>query len=262
MNIKESTHTFFRYSNLLHELVRRDIKLKYRRSFLGYLWSVLNPLMVMLVMTAIFSRLFRFDIPNYPVYLLTGQVIFSFHSEASNFSIGSITGGGALLKKVYLPKYIFTLSKVMSSLVNLVFSLGALLLVMLITRTPFTWKILLFPLVILQIFLFEVGLGMFLAQAAVFFRDIQYIWGVVLTLWTYSTPIFYPDSTLGTGRVAWIVRNLNPLYSYMTQFRDYVLYGQIPSAHLVLLGCGWSLFFLILGAATFYKAQDKFILYI
>jgi len=262
MNIKESIHTFSRYKDLLKELVSRDIKLKYRRSFLGYLWSVLNPLMVMLVMTAVFSRLFRFDIPNYPVYLLSGQILFSFHSEASNFAIGSITGGGSLIKKVYLPKYIFTFSKVISSLVNLLFSFVALLLVMVITRTKFTPYCLLFPIVIAEMFVFELGLGMFLAQAAVFFRDIQYIWGVVLTLWTYSTPLFYPDSTLGTGKLAFLVKNFNPLYSYITQFRDFMLYGVMPSGRLVLLGCGWALFFLILGMGSFYKAQDKFILYI
>lgn len=243
-------------------MVVRDVKLKYRRSFLGYLWSVLNPLLVMLVMTAVFSRLFRFDIPNYPVYLLAGQMIFSFHQEASNFAISSITGGGALIKKVYLPKYIFTLSKVISSLVNLLFSFAALLLVMVITRTPFTWHVLLFPIVILQVFLFEVGLGMFLAQAAVFFRDIQYIWGVILTLWTYLTPLFYPESTLEHAGFLSLIKYCNPMFSYVRQFRDCMLYGQFSEPIMITLGWLWALFFLVLGAVTFYKTQDKFILYI
>ena len=119
---------FYAFNELLKQLVVRDIKLKYRRSYLGYLWSVLNPLMLMGVLVFVFSNIFRSNIPNFPLYLLTGQIIFNFMVEATNMSVGSITGNAALLKKTYVPKYVFTISKVGSSLVNLVFSLGAFII--------------------------------------------------------------------------------------------------------------------------------------
>lgn len=250
----------YQYKNLLKQLVVRDIKLKYRRSVLGYLWSILNPLLIMLVMVVVFSSLFRFDIPNFPVYLLTGQMLFGFMTEATGMAIGSITGSAPLIKKTYVPKYIFTLSRVTSSLVNLLFSMTALVLVMLITRTAITWHILLAPLVIVELYMFSLGLGLFLSCAAVFFRDIQYIWGVVTTAWTYLTPIFYPIS-IWPEEYAFLFK-LNPMYSYIGQFRDVVLYGRTPGPNVALAGAVYALGALVVGIWTFYKGQDRFILYI
>jgi len=124
--------TLFRYRELVAQLVQKDIKLKYRRSFLGYLWSVLNPLMIMVIMVIVFEQMFRFNIENYPAYVITGQVCFNFLSESTNQAIYSITGNAALLKKTYVPKYVFTLSKITSSCVNLLFSLGALFIVFIV----------------------------------------------------------------------------------------------------------------------------------
>ena len=126
-------NTFLKYKDLLFQLVSRDIKLKYRRSFLGYLWSVLNPLFVMIIMTIVFSTMFSRNIQNFPVYLFTGKMLFDFLSTSTNQAMTSVTGNAALLKKTYVPKYIFTLSKVTSCMIDLVFSLGALLIVMLCT---------------------------------------------------------------------------------------------------------------------------------
>ena len=135
---RDRINTFFRYKDLLRELVVRDVKLKYRRSFLGYVWSILNPLLIMLVMTLVFSQMFQRGIENFPVYLLTGQALFDFMNNATHMSMYSVLDNGALIKKIYVPKYIFTLSKVTSSLIDLIFSMGALILVMLITRAPFS----------------------------------------------------------------------------------------------------------------------------
>lgn len=170
---------FFAFDELLKQLIIRDVKLKYRRSYLGYLWSILNPLMLMMVLVVVFSNLFRFDIPNFPLYMISGQFLFSFMTEATNMSVGSITGNSALIKKTYVPKYIFTVSKVGSSLVNLLFSLGALLLVMIFTDAEFSWNLLFFPVIILEVFIFSLGLGLWLSAITVFFRDIQYLWGVL-----------------------------------------------------------------------------------
>ena len=252
---------FFAFDELLKQLVVRDVKLKYRRSYLGYLWSILNPLMLMMVLVIVFSNLFRFDIPNFPLYLISGQVIFSFMTEATNNAVWSVTGNASLLKKTYVPKYIFTMSKVGSSLVNLLFSLGALLLVMLYTQAEFSWNLLFFPFIILQVFLFSLGLGLWLAAITVFFRDIQYLWGVFVSMWMYLTPLFYPV-TIIPEEYQTLYKTANPMYWYIEQFRDIVLYAKFPETGSIFMGTGVAILVLILGAWYFNKKQDEFILYI
>ena len=172
---KERLNGLYNYRNLLQQLVERDVKLKYRRSFLGYLWSILNPLMIMMIMVIVFSNMFRFDIQHYPVYLIIGQTVFNFVSESTNQAMWSITGNASLLKKTYVPKYIFTLSKVTSSCVNMLFSLGAMLIVLFVCRVPLNWYMLFIPVIILPVSVFSTGIGLFLSQATVFFRDVLYI---------------------------------------------------------------------------------------
>lgn len=251
----------YRYRDLLKQLVVRDVKLKYRRSFLGYVWSVLNPLLLMMVLIIIFSNLFRFDIPNFPVYLVCGNTIFGFMNEATTMAIASITGSAALIKKTYVPKYIFPLSRVTSSLVNMLFSMIALVLVVLITRLHMTFNILLCPVVILEVYIFSLGLGLFLSAASVYFRDIQYLWGVLMTMWNYLTPLFYPVSIIPKQYVA-LYCHVNPMYGYVEQFRDIVLYGRMFDFSMLLEGCVVASFALIFGAWTFMRTQDNFILYI
>lgn len=138
-----SWRNFSKYRPLIRELVTRDLKVKYRRSVLGYVWSILNPLLMMLLQTLVFSYMFRFDIPNFPLYLICGNTLFNFFNESTNMGMGSVLGNSSLIKKVYVPKFIFPISRVVSSFVNLLFSLAAIILVMLITRSPFYWTILL-----------------------------------------------------------------------------------------------------------------------
>ena len=197
---------FWKYKDLLKQLVIRDIKLKYRRSFLGYMWSVLNPLLIMIVMTIVFSAMFSRNIDNFPVYLFCGQLLFNYMNNATHQAIFSINGNASLLKKTYVPKYIFTMSKITSGLVDLLFSLGALVIVMLATQARVTWHAILFPLVLVQLYLFCLGLGLFLAQANVFFRDIQYIYNAFTTAWMYLTPIFYPLESL-PDKLVWIIKH-------------------------------------------------------
>lgn len=259
--ITKRVEVFRRYWPLLEQLVMKDIKLKYRRSFLGYLWSILNPLMIMGIMMLIFSNMFRFDIDNYPVYLIIGQTIYNFVSESTNQAMWSITGNAALMKKTYVPKYIFTLSRITSSFVNMVFALGAMIIVFFVCRVKFTAFMLFIPVILAQVYLFALGLGLFLAQGTVFFRDIQYIYSACLTAWMYATPIFYPISQL-PERLAWLIKHVNPLYSYITQFRVIVLEGAFPDGRLILYGSAMSLLMLGAGSWVFMKTQDKFILYI
>ena len=252
---------FLQYRGLLRQLVMRDLKIKYRRSFLGYLWSVLNPLMIMLVMTVVFSTMFRRNIENFPVYLLSGQVMFNFMTNSTNQGMRSILGSAALLKKTYVPKYIFTLAKVTSCLVDFLLSLGALALVMLFTGVRPTAYLLLAPLVLMQLYVFCVGVGLFLAQATGFFRDIQYIYSVITMAWMYLTPIFYPVDML-PERLQGLIKLCNPMYCYISQFRGVVLYGWMPAWHLWAYGSLAALLSLTIGIVSFLRSQDRFILFI
>ena len=252
---------FYQYRFLMGQLVEKDIKLKYRRSFLGYLWSILNPLLVMVIMVIVFSSMFRSDIQNFPVYLIIGQTLFGFMSESTNQAIGSITGNAALLKKTYVPKYVFTVSKVTSSFVNTLFALGALVIVFIVCRVTVNIYYLFIPIILLQEYVFCLGLGMLLAQSSVFFRDIQYIYNALITAWTYLTPIFYPI-TLLPDQVRYLVEYFNPMYFYITQFRQIVLDGTFPEPYLIGAGCIVAIGALFIGTWAFLKTQDKFILYI
>lgn len=243
------------------QLVAKDIKLKYRRSFLGYIWSILNPLMIMGIMVIVFSSMFRWDIVNYPVYLIIGQTIFSFVSESTNQAMWSITGNAALLKKTYVPKYIFPLSKITSSFVNTLFALGAMLIVFIACKVKFNIYMLFLPVILLEVYVFCSGLGLLLAQGTVFFRDIQYIYGAFITAWTYLTPIFYPIQQL-PFELMWMIKHFNPLYSYIIQFRTIVLDGAFPDMRLIVYGVVVAGLSLAIGLFVFLKKQDKFILYI
>ena len=215
----------------------------------------------MTVLVIVFSQLFRFDIPNFAVYLLSGQVLFSFLSEATTMAVSSIVGNAPLLKKTYVPKYIFTISKVTSSLVNLLFSLVALVLVMIFTQVSFTWNILWFPVVLLEVYVFSLGVSLILAATAVFFRDIQYLWGVFISIWMYLTPIIYPVSII-SEEYRWWYDNLNPMYGYVTQFRDVVLNGNPLPLEWLTQGFIVAFAFLFIGYWVFKRKQNQFILYI
>ena len=259
--MKKNKFEIFNYKDLLFQLVERDLKLRYRRSFLGYLWSVLNPLLIMLILYIVFSNMFRFDIENYPVYLISGQMMFNYMSSATTSAIYSITDNGSLLKKTYVPKYIFTIAKITSGLIDFGFSLGAMVLVMLVTRTTFHLHMIFIPIVALELYIFCMGMGLFLAATNVFFRDIQYIYGAFMTAWMYCTPIFYPINQL-PEQLKQLIKVFNPMYSYITQFRDLVLIGQIPGYRVVLAGVIYAILIFAIGFFTFKKNQNKFILYI
>ena len=255
------TNTFWQYLPLLRELVVRDLKIKYRRSFLGYLWSLLNPLMMMTIMTIIFSYMFRFDIPNYPLYLICGQTMWSFFAESTNFAMHSVLGNGALIRKVYIPKYIFPISRVLSSFVTMSFSLIAIFIVLVFTGVTITWKIILIPIPLLLQLVFCMGVGMALSSMAVYFRDILHLYNVLVMAWMYATPIFYPMDLL-PETLQWIVKRFNPMYFYVAQFRDLIYYGRLPGWGIITAGCVTALAMLGIGALCFNRSKDKFILYI
>ncbi|MCD8104057.1 MAG: ABC transporter permease [Lachnospiraceae bacterium] len=259
--LKYRVNTLFKYKDLILELVSRDLKLKYRRSFLGYAWTILQPLLLMLVWVIVFSSLLGRNIENYPVFLLSGRMMYDFLDKSTTSAIKSVTGNASLMRKVSIPKYIFTLAKVTSCMVDMVLSFGALFIVMLITGAKFYWTLILIPVVVAQIYIFCCGLGFFLAQFNVFFRDTEHIYDAVLRALLYMTPILYEITRLPTNLQIFI-KIFNPLYYYVGQFRDIVYYGNIPGPRI--FWCGWLMSFLMLafGVWRFQKSKDRFILYI
>lgn len=248
------------YMPLVRELVMRDLRLKYRRSVLGYLWSLLNPLLMMAIMTVVFSYMFRFDIPNFPLYLICGQTLFNFFNEATNMAMFSVIQNAALIKKVYIPKYIFPISKVFSSFVTMSFSLVAIVIVMIATGATFHASILLFWIPIMLLLIFSCGVGMILSALAVQFRDVTHLYSVLTMAWMYLTPIFYPIDQI-PDQVAAVIR-CNPLYMYITIFRNLVLYGVVPPIGEWLQGMTIAVVSLMVGVVIFRKMQKNFILYI
>jgi ABC-2 type transport system permease protein len=251
---------FKRYSYLLKNLVKKDFTTRYRRSALGILWSVLNPLLMMMVISAVFSNIFRIQIENFAVYYLTGALVFNFMSEATSGALVSVLGSAGLIRKVYIPKYIFPLEKCFFALVNAAFSFIAVLILMPILGVPLRPTALLFWVPLLYTLLFSVGMGMILAAVNVFFRDVGHLYSVWVTAWMYLTPILYPVDIL-PGAVKSFV-GINPMYYYVDFFRQIMMYETVPDLRVNLICVSFSLVFLFLGLLVFKKTQDRFILYL
>ena len=259
-NVKKQWAVIRRFRHLLLLMVKRDFVTRYRRSVLGILWSLLNPLLTMLVLTMVFSFIFRWEIDNFPVYLLSGQIIFGFFSESTSQAMGSVLGNASVITKVYVPKYIFPVSRILSSLVNLGFSFVAFLLVVLITGAPFHWTILLVPIPVTLLFIFSLGVGMMLSSIAVFFRDMSYIYGVFITLLSFLTPIFYPVSIL--PEPVFHLIHFNPLFHFVNYFRALAIDGVVPGLWVHVICIGFALFALCGGLYVTVSKQDKYILYL
>ena len=249
-----------KYRNLISELVMRDIKKKYRRSILGYLWSMLNPLLTMLITAMVFSNLFRFQIDNFALYLLTGQLIFTFYSEATSFAMGSILENGSLIKKVYVPKYIYPLSSVLFNYIIFAISLIVLVVVSIVLKVYPTIYLAqaIIPLILLLITAF--GVGMILSTMAVFFRDLEYLWSVGLMIIMYASAIFYKPEKLLKSGFGWILK-CNPLYLLIHNFRQAV-FGMPMNMKFLAASIVFAIVSVIVGLIFFYKKQDEFILHI
>ena len=254
------TNPFRRNLFILETLVTKDFKLKYRRSFLGVLWSVLNPLLMMVVMSAVFSYMFRFSIPNYPLYLILGQILFTLMSDATGAAMSSIIDAAGLIKKIRVEKMLFPLEKACFSMVNFLFSAIAAVIVMIYFQIFPTLNLLFLPILLICVLLFSVGLGLILSSLAVFFRDTIHLWGVILTAWTYATPIFYPLDLLPPSLIT--AMEFNPMYQYITYFRDIMMNGITPSLEQNLICIGMAVVTFAIGFIVFRKTEHKFILYV
>ena len=249
-----------RYKYLISQLVIRDFKSKYKRSVFGVFWSFLNPLLTMTVQFLVFSTFFKADTKNYPVYLLCGVVCFSFFSECTSMCLTSISGNSRLITKVYIPKYIFPLSRTISSAVNLAISLVPLFLACLVLGIVIRPQALLFFYFLACLVVFSLGVGMFLSALMVFFRDIQFLWTVLIQIWNYATPIFYPAEIV-PDKYIFILR-FNPLYHFIGNARKCLMDGISPEP-MAYINCFLFAFgSLLIGAYVFKKTQDKFALYV
>lgn len=264
--IKNIIANFKKYAFLMQQLISRDFKVKYKRSVLGVLWSLLNPLLMMGVMALVFSQMFKFRMEgvNFLVYLMTGLVMWNYFSEATSSAMTSVVGNFSLMNKVYIPKYIFPLTKVLFVGINFVLTLIPLFAVIIVsdggsTLHMISWWYLLLPIIFILLILFTMGVGLFLSSTSVFLRDIFYIYGIVLTIWNYLTPTFY-DIAIIPERIQFLFK-LNPLYMYISSAREIILFGNAPSIQNIA-GCFiYAVLALLIGGLIFKKNQDKFIYY-
>ena len=261
--INNLKYVYKKYSFLLEQLVSRDFKVKYKRSVLVVVWSLLYPVLMMAVMAVVFSNVFKFSTPgvSYLAYLLIGLTYFNYFSEASNLAMSSVVGNFSLINKVYIPKYIFPLSKCIFVGINFLLTLIPLYIVIIATGTGLCWQHILLPYSYICLFLFTVGMGFILSTISVFLRDMFYIYGIILTIWTYLTPVMY-DISIINNPILQFVMKLNPLYQFINFARSIILYHYTPTFGQ-FAGCGVSaLIILLLGIFIFKKKQDKFIYYV
>ncbi len=251
-----------KFMPLLQNLVSKDFKIKYRRSVLGVAWSVLNPLFTMLVITTVFGKLLKIQIDNFATYYIVGFAIWNFFSEATSNSLSSILSSAPLIKKVYIPKYIFPIEKCLFSLVNFLFTLIAVVIVMLFQGVIPSVTAILFPIPVIYCFVFVCGASLFLSAATVYFRDVQHLYGIFLTALMYLTPIIYPLEILEGHTFVLKIVKINPITHFVEYFRGLVMYNTIPGIKENLICLGMSLASLLIGGLVFKKAQRKFILHI
>lgn len=249
-----------KYRFLIRQLVARDFKKKYKRSVLGVFWSFLNPLLMMLVQYVVFSTVFKSDIPHFAAYLISGSVMFNFFTEASGMTLMSILDNSCLITKVYMPKYIYPLTRTLSSLVNFAISLIPMLMVCLLTGVRFHKSVFLAVFFYVCLYTFTLGFGMLLCTSMVFFRDTQFLWNVLSLMWMYMTPLFYPETIVPENLRG--ILQINPMYHFVKNARICILDGISPEPIVYFKCLGIALAALFVGAVVFYRNQDKFVLYL
>lgn len=243
------------YVFVIRELTSREIKRKYARSSLGIIWSVLNPLLMMVVMSLIFSTMFKKSIENFPIYYLTGQTFWGLFNGATNSAMTALVDNKSLLIKAKLPKHTFILSRVYTALVNFGYTCIAYALMLLIFRIKITLTVLLFPIGVLYTLVFSIGIGYLLATEYVFFADIKYLYGIFLTLLMYLSALFYPVESL--PEIMQNVINWNPVYLVIYFARQCVMYGQVPEIWVWIRLSAWSVGAVLVGMIVFRIKENK-----
>jgi ABC-2 type transport system permease protein len=246
----------FNYRDLLGLMVADSLKTRYKRSILGVVWTLLNPLLTMIVLTIVFSTVFRFALTNYAVYLLSGLIIWNFFAQSTNMAMNAILSGGGLLKKIYLPRTIFSISTVGAELVNLLISMVPLALIMLIMGHPFKPALLFLPLAVLVVALFSLGIALLISTLGLFFSDWVHIYQILVTACFYLTPVFYPREIIPPELSAFI--DYNPLQYLVNLFRMPIYQGVLPDLLTVVVAVGSALVAFLVGWWVFTRQADEF----
>lgn len=250
----------YRYRELIWALAMKELKIRYKRSVLGFLWALLNPMLLMLVLSVVFSTIMRINIPHYPIFLLSVLLPWTFFSQSLSYAVESIVGNADLIKKVRVAKLVFPVAAVISNLINLLLSLIPLALIVLLMRHPFhvTWMYLPVPLLALTIF--TLGATFFFATANVYYRDVAHILQILLQAWFYVTPIIFAIDFF-PARYQWIFK-LNPIQFVLNGFRLSVYYGMLPTAQSIAVSfvCGFAALFI--GFSIFRRHQNDFVFYV
>ena len=245
---------------LIWALALKELRVRYKRSALGFLWALLNPLLMMVILTVVFSNIMRLPVKGYAVFLLSALLPWTFFSQSLSYSVESIVGNGALLQKVRVKKSVFTVAAVLSNILNFLFSLVPMVLILVVLRFPLHWTWVFLPVPLLALFCFTLGCGFFFAAVNVFYRDVSHMVQIVLSGWFYFSPVMYsleflPQQYRGFFR-------LNPLLYLLNEFRMIIYYGQLPTLRSVVLCLGIGGFFLYLGYAIFKRAEPTFVYYV
>ena len=255
---------------LLYNLVAKDFKLRYRRSVLGVVWSMLYPLLMMIVMALIFDNVFKwnFDAYRFPVYLILGQTFFMVFQDGTNGALSSVLEAAPLVKKVHVEKIIFPTEKVLFALVNFLFSIFAIAAVLLFFGMVPSWKVLFTPILVIELVVFTLGVAYLVSALSVFFRDVMHLWGVLMSVWYYFTPLFWPYDVLKNFGVEWVytIIQFNPMYHFVSCFRQMVTGIPLESDPSVSFELGVCAIFAVVtfavGLFVFKKLEKKFILYV
>ena len=251
---------YLRHRFLFEELVKRDFKKKYKRTVLGMAWSLLSPLLMLLVMKLVFTQFFGRTMEHYTIYLFCGNLVFSYFNESTSQGMTSLVNNAAIFTKVNIPKYLFLFSKNVQTLINFSLTLCIFFVFCAFDRILFTWKFLLLLYPVCLLVLFNIGVGLILSALYVFFRDIQYLWGIFTQILLYASAIFYTIDHCGsTVQCLFLV---NPIYLFIRYFRKIVIEGAIPTVWFHLLMLADVLIVLGLGCWMYKKYNTRFLYYV
>ncbi len=243
------------YFFVLRQLVSRELKRKYARSYLGILWSVLNPMLSMAVLSMIFSTMFKKSIQNFPIYYLTGLIIWQLFSTATSTSITTLVDNRQLLLKVKLSKETFVLARVFTAVANFGYTFIAYIIMLFVFKIKFNPYMLLLPIDVIFLTLFSIGMAYILCTCYVFFADINHLYSVVLTLWMYMSAIFYPIDSVPVSMQ--LIIGYNPMFSYINFARDCVLNAKLPDATDFTQIAAWGIVSFAIGTYVFKKNENK-----
>jgi ABC-type polysaccharide/polyol phosphate export permease len=256
----ELPRDIYRYRELIWALAIKELRVRYKRSVLGFLWTLLNPLLMMIVLTLVFGTLMRFSIHHYAIFLLSMLLPWTFFTQALTYSVDSVVGNADLLKKVRIAKLVFPVSTVLANIINFVLSLIPLALLVVVLRFPLHWTWIYLPIPMLGLFLFTLGTAFLFAAVNVFFRDISHIVQIILSAWFYFSPIIYSLDFI-TAKYRWVFK-LNPMLYVLNGFRLSIYYGLLPHLPSVAMSLLCGLASVAIGYGVFRRYQESFVFYV